>query len=67
MALGSHIIPSDISGIDTRVVCHRLTINSYMRPISQRNHKVGKEKRATIDEDVNILSNVDFITEVKKN
>lgn len=52
-----------MSRIDTRVVFHRLSINPSARLLSQRKRKVGEEKKATIEEDVNKLTNICFIRE----
>lgn len=47
--------PFDILGKDTRVVCHRLTIDPTVKLVSQKKHKVGEENRAFIDEEVHKL------------
>lgn len=44
--------PSNMSDMDTRVVCHCLVIGLIVKPVSQRKHKVGEGKRAAIDEEV---------------
>lgn len=46
--------PSEMpgNGKDTRVVFHRLTIDSLIKPASQGKHKVDKENRIEIDEEV---------------
>lgn len=56
---------SNMPGIDTIVVFHHLAIDSMVKPVSQRKHKVGEEKMATINEEVEMLKSVDFITKVK--
>lgn len=55
----------DMPSIDTKVMCHFLSVNPSVRPVSQRNWKVGKEKRVSIDEVVNKLANASFISEIK--
>lgn len=57
--------PSDMSGIDTKVVSHRLVFHHSAKPVAQRKPKVGKEKRISINEEVGNLSDVRFITEIK--
>lgn len=42
--------PSNMPAIDTKLVSHPLTIHPSAKPVAQRKHKVGKEKRAIIDE-----------------
>lgn len=59
------LAPSYMPDINTRVVCHHLTIDLVVKPVSQRSHKVVKEKRETINEEVHKLINVTFITKVK--
>lgn len=51
--------------IDTIVVCIHLTIDHSVKIVCQRKHKVGKEKSATIDEEVQKLTSIGFIIEVK--
>lgn len=51
--------------IDTRVMCHCLTINPFTKPSAQRKWKVDKERRSTINEEVGKLSNARFITKTK--
>lgn len=57
--------PLDMSGIDTRMVCHRLAIDAFVKLVSQRKHKVGTEKRVGIDKEVQNLTSVSFITKIK--
>lgn len=57
--------PSDMSDIDTIVVYRRLAANPSMSLVSKIKRKVGEEKRATINEEVNKLVSIDFITKVK--
>lgn len=45
--------PSDMPSIDTKMVCHRITINPAAKPTSQRKQKFSYEKRVSIDEEVN--------------
>lgn len=44
--------PSNMLGMDTRVMCHRLAINVMVKLVSQRKCKADEENRAVIDEDV---------------
>lgn len=55
-----------MSYIDTRVVYHRLAIDSIVAPISQRKHKIHEEMRETDDEEGLNLTNVSFISEATK-
>lgn len=54
-----------MSGIDTRVVYHHMSINSTVKLVSHRKCKVGEENRTSIDEEVQKLINIGVITEVK--
>lgn len=56
---------SDIPGIDTRVVCHCLSVNPFVRQVSQTKRKVGKEKIVSINKEVSNLGSPDFIIKVK--
>lgn len=56
---------SDIPRIDTRALFHRLTNDSIMKSISHRKHKVDEDKMKAIDEEVQKLRNVGFITKVR--
>lgn len=56
---------SDMLGIDIRVLCHRLSVNPSVRLVLQRKLIVGEEKRVAIDEEVDKLASVNFITETK--
>lgn len=51
--------------IDTRVVCRHLVVDRTVRPMTQRNQKVCKEKISSIDQEVKKLANVGFIIEIK--
>lgn len=57
--------PFDMSGIDTRVMCHSLTISPTVKLVTQIKHKVGVEKLTTIDKDVGKLKEVGFVTHIK--
>lgn len=59
------LTPSDIRGINAKIVTHHLTIHPSAKPVVQRKQKVGEEKRATIDEELKNLSSARFITEIK--
>lgn len=57
--------PSDMPRIDTRVVCHRFTIEPTIKHLSQIKHNVGEEKRELIDEEVLKLTSANFVKELK--
>lgn len=57
--------PSDMSGIDTKMVSHCLTIQLASRLVAQMKQKVSEEKRVVIDEEVRKLSDTVFITKTK--
>lgn len=52
-------------GISTKVVSHCLAIRPSAKQVAQRKRKVGEEKRITIDEEVEKLSNITSITKTK--
>lgn len=41
--------PSYMLSIDIRVVCNRLAIDSFAKPVSQKKCRVGEDKRVTIE------------------
>lgn len=47
------------------MVCHLHVIDPSVKPNSQRKPKVGEVNRTTINEEVQTLTNVSFITETK--
>lgn len=57
--------PSSIPGIDPNIVCHHLTIKYGFKPLTQRKHKEGEDKRETIYKEVKNLKEVGFIQEIK--
>lgn len=52
-----------MSGIDTKVVSHRITIHPSAKLVAWRKRNVCKENRPAIDEDVEKLSKTRFINE----
>lgn len=57
--------PSYMHGIDIKVVCHCLAIDSTVKPIAYRKHKVSENKIMLIDEEVGKLKNEGFIIVIK--
>lgn len=57
--------PSDMPGIDIKVACHHLAVNPSVKPVVQRKHKMGEEKRNAVDEEVKKLKEARFISEIK--
>lgn len=43
----------------------RLVVHPTVKSVAQRKHKVGEEKKFVIDEEVEMLFSVRFITETK--
>ena len=37
--------PKDMPGINSRIICHKLAIDSKVRPVSQKKKKLGMEKQ----------------------
>lgn len=52
-------------GIKPRMVCHRLSIDFSVKPVTQRKHKVGEDNRESINKEVEKLKNTCFITKIK--
>jgi len=52
-------------GIDPNVVCHHLAVNPAVKPVVQRKHKLGEERRNTVDKEVKKLKDACFISEIK--
>lgn len=57
------LAPSNIHGIDTKVVSHHLAIDPSSKPVAHRKWKVDEEKMVTIDKEVSKLSDIRFIKE----
>ncbi|GAU32939.1 hypothetical protein TSUD_153560 [Trifolium subterraneum] len=57
--------PKDMPGIDESIITHKLAIHPDAKPVSQRKRKVGEERRAAIDEEVDKLRKANFIEEIK--
>lgn len=57
--------PSDMPGINTKMVIHRLVIHPSIKTMAQRKQKVSEEKSVVIDEEVGKLSDTGFIIKTK--
>ncbi|XP_072076738.1 uncharacterized protein [Arachis hypogaea] len=57
--------PSDIPGIDPQIISHRLAINSTIRPVQQKKHKLGEEKKRASLEETQKLINTEFIKAIR--
>nr|KYP71786.1 Transposon Ty3-G Gag-Pol polyprotein [Cajanus cajan] len=56
---------ANMSGIDPNFICHRLAIHREARPISQKQRKIGGERREAVKAETQKLLNVGFIREIK--
>lgn len=61
------LVPLKMSDIYTRVVYHRLAIDTTIKLVSQRKCKVSEEKIVVIDEEVQKLTSANFIRETLQN
>jgi len=52
-------------GIDPDVACHHLDVYPTVKPVVQRNRKMGEERRKAVDEEVKRLQEDRFISEIK--
>ncbi|XP_061352377.1 uncharacterized protein LOC133297279 [Gastrolobium bilobum] len=57
--------PSDMSGIDPEVCCHRLSVDPKAKSVSQKKRKFGSDRQKVIDEEVKRLHDAGFIREIK--
>ncbi|RDX77902.1 hypothetical protein CR513_41904, partial [Mucuna pruriens] len=56
---------ADMPGIDSKFLCHRLSISPKSRPIAQKERKLGEEKRRAVREETRKLLVVGFIREIQ--
>lgn len=56
--------PSDMSGIDPRVMTHKLNVLPEARPVKQKKRVVGRDKQQATREEVQKLEKAGFIREV---
>ncbi|XP_020227232.1 uncharacterized protein LOC109808591 [Cajanus cajan] len=56
--------PSDMPGIDPKVMCHKLSICAEARPVAQRKRKMGTERKLAVETEVAKLLEAGFIREV---
>ncbi|RDX88827.1 hypothetical protein CR513_29525, partial [Mucuna pruriens] len=55
---------SDMPGIDSKVIYHRLAICTEAKSIAQRKRKIRRDKREVIEQETTKLKVVHFIREV---
>ena len=55
----------DMSGIDSNVICHRLSMNPNAKPVVQKKRKLGEERRQIVDEEVEKLRSVGYVREIQ--
>jgi len=54
-----------MSGIDPDFLCHRLTMDTKVRPVHKRRRKFSKERRQVIKEETKKLLSADHIREIQ--
>jgi len=54
----------DMSGIDPRVMCHRLSVCKEAQPVAQKKRRMGEEKRNAAAMEVQKLLEAGFIKEI---
>lgn len=57
--------PSDMIGINTKVVSHLFSMHPLVIPMAPRKRRAGKEKWVVVDEEVGKLCDTRFITKTK--
>ncbi|XP_016185604.1 uncharacterized protein LOC107627269 [Arachis ipaensis] len=57
--------PTDMSGIDPNVICHRLAINPSIQPIAQKKRHLGIDKKEASLEETQKLLNAGFIKKLR--
>ena len=55
--------PTDMSGIDPEVICHKLSIKADSRPVKQSPRRMNKERSRAISDEVDHLLQAGFIRE----
>jgi len=53
-----------MSGIDPRVMCHRLSVCKEARPVAQKKRRMGEKKRNAVEMEVQKLLEAGFIKEI---
>ncbi|MHC6131834.1 reverse transcriptase family protein, partial [Serratia marcescens] len=56
--------PSDMPGIDPKLVCHRLNVKPSFKPVKQKLRPTGFEKGAAVRDELDRLLEAKFIREV---
>nr|KYP45835.1 Uncharacterized protein K02A2.6 [Cajanus cajan] len=56
--------PSDMPGVDPKVMCHKLSVCAEARPIAQRKRKMGTERKLAVETEIAKLLDAGFIREV---
>ena len=55
----------DMPGIDINITCHELNIDPTFKPVKQKRRKLGPERAAAVNDEVEKLLKVGSITEVR--
>jgi len=55
----------DMPGVDPSVMSHKLSFCREARPMSQKKHRLGEERRVAVEEEVQKLLEANFIQEVQ--
>nr|KYP47653.1 Transposon Ty3-G Gag-Pol polyprotein [Cajanus cajan] len=56
--------PSDMPGVDPKIMCHKLSVCAEAKPIAQRKRKMGTERKLAVETEVAKLLEAGFIREV---
>ncbi|XP_025611597.1 uncharacterized protein [Arachis hypogaea] len=57
--------PVDMPGIDPNFICHKLAVNPNARPIRQKKHNLGTERRIAAAAEIQKLLDACFIREIR--
>ncbi|VFQ86173.1 unnamed protein product [Cuscuta campestris] len=58
--------PGDMPGVDPKIICHRLAVNSESRPVKQKKRFLSSERREFVSKEVTTLQSIGHIKEVKR-
>ncbi|VFQ84455.1 unnamed protein product [Cuscuta campestris] len=55
--------PGDMTGVDPKIICHRLAVNPESRPVKQKKRFLSSERREFVSKEVTTLQSIGHIRE----